>query len=152
MSTDAVKYALSQVEVIKFFKEEYPLSEYRIQYMWNPFTLDYASFALVKKDQEMWNPFSEKGLAKHLREDIKRVNPDFLFKEEFFNGRDYDQEFLLQFLMSIGYEYSTDRKLRELMNPFTKEKIVVHYDENDEPYVLVDGKKIYRKVHGTESI
>jgi hypothetical protein len=143
---NAVTYALNQVAVLGYFNEKFPKSQWRIQYLWNPFSMDYACFLLTKKEQKVWNPFSDsEGTAKSLRANLKREFPDFQFKEEFFDGRDYDQEFLLQFLISIGYEYSVDRRLRELMNPFTKEIIIVHYDENNEPYLLVDGKKIYRK-------
>lgn len=136
---------IDELNVRIFIQKTFPQNEWRIEYMWNPFSLKYTSFALIKKNQKTWNPFNDsEGLAKTLKETISSKYPSFKFEEEW-NGEEYNQEFLLQFLISLGYEYSEDRKLRELMNPYTMEKIVVHYDENDEPYLMVDGQKIYKK-------
>jgi len=134
-----------ELDVMRYIQETFPQSEWVIQYMWNPFNLVYTSFGLIKRDQKTWNPFNDSdGMAKTLRETISVKFPNFKFEEEW-NGKEYDQEFLLQFLISLGYEYPADKKLRELMNPFSGEKIIIHYDENDEPYLIVDGERQYRK-------
>lgn len=145
---DAVKYSLNQFRVIKFFYENYPKAEWKICYFNNPFSLEYMTFLLLRKNQEMYNPFSDDGLAKNLREVLKKDFPDFSLKEEFYHDRDYDQEFLLRFLISLGYDHPIDKKLRELYNPFTKEKITLHYDENNQPYLIVDGKRQYKNKIG----
>jgi len=133
MKNDAVKYALNQISVIEFLKEKFPKSEYMIAYNWNPFNLEYMGFSLIRKELKAHNPFTDEGLDENLYRMIMAKFPDFKFLEQLNEKRKYEKEFLLQFLITLQYEYSEDRLCRELFNPFTGEKLEVIYNEFNKP-------------------
>lgn len=140
MKFDGVKFLLSQVGAIEFFNEKYPKSEYKVAYNWNPFHLNWMGFSLIKKQQEKHNPFTDEGLDSNLYKEIKKKYPYFKFEEQMGRKKSFDPEYLLQFLIKLGYEYPEDRYLRELQNPFTGEKLEILYDENNKPYAIKNSK------------